>query len=299
MEYRGDEHGITLVTSSLSDADFKVRKEASEAIVKISGDKAINSLINYMLVFSNAPDQDAAKSALMTVLGSDNMRFLIPVLRDGSVAARKTAIELLAWNKDNKYFSTVLPFTSSQDEQVKAAAMKSLASLAGPADQTELIKLLSATDKPEYISDIQDALAAAAAKISDPEKRSELLIKSLSDNQNQDASKLNDFKIKIIPVLAKTGGREALAVVLKEFENGNSAVRDVCFKTLTGWRDYSASSALYEICASGNKTFEGPAFDGYVRQIRSTDLTDEQKLLLFRKIMPYALTAARKNVITY
>ena len=74
-------------------------------------------------------------------------------------------------------------------------------------------------------------------------------------------------KEKIIPVLAKTGGREALTIVLKEFENGNSEMRDICFKTLTDWTDYSASSALYEICASRNKTFEGPAFEGYIRQI--------------------------------
>ena len=87
----------------------------------------------------------------------------------------------------------------------------------------------------------------------------------------------SDHRKKIIPVLAKTGGREALAAVLKEFENGNPEMRDVCFKTLTAWRDYSASSALYEICASGNKTFEAPAFEGYVRQIRSADLPDEQK----------------------
>ena len=31
---------------------------------------------------------------------------------------------------------------------------------------------------------------------------------------------------------------------------------------------------------------KAPAFEGYVRQIRSADLPDEQKLLLFRKIMP-------------
>ena len=37
-------------------------------------------------------------------------------------------------------------------------------------------------------------------------------------------------KIKIIPVLAKTGGREALAVVLKEFENGNSAYARCLFQ---------------------------------------------------------------------
>ena len=84
---------------------------------------------------------------------------------------------------------------------------------------------------------------------------------------------------------------------MKEFENGNSDMRDVCFKTLMNWVDYSASSALYEICASGNKTFEAPAFDGYIRQIKSAGLPDEQKLLLYRKIMPFALNAERKSKI--
>jgi hypothetical protein len=104
-------------------------------------------------------------------------------------------------------------------------------------------------------------------------------------------------KRKIIPVLAKTGGREALSIVLKEFENGNPEMREICFKTLTSWQDYTASSALYQICASGNKTFEEPAFEGYVRQVRRSPLNDEQKLLLFRKIMPFALSPERKNEI--
>lgn len=285
---RGDEMALPLITSSLSDKDFEVRKEAAEAVVKISGDKSINSLINYMLVYSDAADQEAAKTALMSVTGSDNMRFLIPVLKDGSNPARKTAIDLLAWNKDNKYFSTVVPFISSEDEKVKSAAMKALAGLAGPDDQPQLIKLLFATEKPEYITDIQNAIAAAAGKITDPEKRASQILRAMEGNVQKE---------KIIPVLAKTGGRAALAVVLKEFENGNSGMRDICFKTLTGWRDYSASTALYEICASGNKTFEAQAFKGYVRQIRLTDLPDEEKLLLFRKIMPYALTSERKNEV--
>ena len=101
-------------------------------------------------------------------------------------------------------------------------------------------------------------------------------------------------KTKLIPVLAKTGGREALKTVLNEFENGNAEIRDICFKTLINWGDYSASTVLYEICASGNKTFEEPAFEGYISQIKSADLTDEQKLLLFRKIMPFALSPDRK-----
>ena len=74
-------------------------------------------------------------------------------------------------------------------------------------------------------------------------------------------------------------------------------MRDVCFAALSSWLDHTASSALYQICASGNKTYEDPAFRGYVRQIRTAPLTDEQKLLLYRKIMPYALSAGRKNQI--
>jgi HEAT repeat protein len=283
---RGDEMALPLITASLSDQNPAVRHEAAEAVVKISGKQSINSLINYMLVFSSTDDQEAAKSALMTVAGSDDMRFLIPVMKDGSPAARKSAIELLAWNKDNKYFSDILPYSSSSDEVVKTAAFKALAGLAGPSDQDKLIELLASTENQAYIADIQSALAVAACKISDPEKRSAVILKSMDSGIQKE---------KLIPVLAKTGGREALVVVLKEFENGNPGMRDVCFKALTGWRDYSASSALFEICESKNKTYEGPAFDGFVRQIRSSDLPDEQKLLLFRKIMPFALTPERKN----
>ena len=285
---RGDEMALPLITASLSDQDLNVRKEAAEAIVKICGSKAIPSLIDYMKKFSSDSDQEIAKSALMTIAGSGEMPLFIPVLKEGPVAARESAIELLAWNKDNQYFSEVLPFVSSSEKHVKTAAIKALANLAGSTDQAKLIELLAATDNPDYIADIQTALAVAACKISDPDKRSSMILQAMG-------SKIQ--KEKIVPVLAKTGGKEALTIVLKEFENGNSEMRDICFQALTSWRDYSASSGLYEICASGNKTFESPAFEAYVRQIQSPDLPDEQKLLLLRKIMPYALSAERKNEI--
>ena len=285
---RGDEMALPLITASLTDQNFDVRKEAAEAVVKIGGNQSINSLINYMLLFGSAPDQEAVKSALMTVAGSDKMPLLIPVLKDGTPAARKSSIELLAWNKGNQYFSEVLQYTSYQDASVKTAAFKALANLAGADDQIKLIELLAVTENEEYIADIQTALAVAAGKIADTEKRSSTILQAMSGKVQKE---------KIIPVLAKTGGREALTLVLKEFENGDPEVRDVCFKALTSWLDYSASSALYGICASGNKTFEAPAFEGYVRQIVSANLPDEQKLLLYRKIMPFALTSDRKNEI--
>ncbi len=295
---RSDRLALPLVTESLSDNDLKVRIEAASALVRIDGDSAIPALINYMMKFDSDQDQEAAKSSLMTICGSNNISLLLPVLKGGTSAARKSTIELLAWNKGNEYFSELFPLTSSKDERVKNAAIKALANLAGPSDQTKLIELLSTVDNNDNIRDIQEAISVAAGKTGDPEKRSGYIISLLdSDLLRRNASSLFDIKMKLIPVLAKTGGSQALKTVLNEFENGNPDLRDICFKALTNWKDYSASSALFSICASGNKTYEGPAFEGFVRQIESAELTDERKLLYYRKIMPYAFGSDRKNEI--
>jgi len=284
----GDEAALPLINSSLSNPDKAVRVAAVAALVKLNGNKAVPALIEYMGKFPDSADQEAAKTALTTVSGNNEIALLKPLLKDGPAAAKKSAIELMAWNKGSQYFEDILPLTSSPDENVKSAAFKALADLAQPKDQEKLIELISYTNDQTYISDIQNAIASAASGITDPEKRSGTILKAMEGKV---------WKDKVIPVLAKTGGREALAAVLKEFENGNAEIRDVCFKTLTSWRDYTASTALYEICASGNKTFEEPAFEDYVKQVKASDLSDEQKLLLFRKIMPYALSSERKNEV--
>jgi len=285
---RKDELAIPLISASLSDGDIDVRREAAAAIVSVSGRESIPLLIDYMVRFTGADDQESAKSALMTVVDSRRMMLLVPVLKDGPPQAKKSIIEMIAWSKGQEYFDIVLPYTQSQDEIVKAAAYKALSDLARPEDQEKLLELLDKTETPALISDLQLALSNAANQISNPETRSSLLLVSLGTIKQKD---------KIIPVLAKTGGREALSAVLREFENGGPDMRDICFKTLSTWKDYSASSALYEICASRNKTFEGPAFEGYMKQVVSAPVHDEQKLLLFRKIMPFARSAERKNKI--
>jgi HEAT repeat protein len=285
---RGDQVALPLIISALSDSDSTVRQAAAEAITLINGKNAAPFLISYMTKFEDASDQEAAVNAYKTIAGNQEVSLLSQLLIDGSPSAKKSAIELMAWKKQNENFREILPYTSDVVETVRNAAYKSLASVAGADDQDDLIKLLAATDNPQYVADIQEALASAAAKINDPGKRSAEILKGM-DNQK--------LKSKLIPVLPKTGGREALDAILREFENGDPEIRSLCFKALSSWSDYTASSALYEICASGNKTYEEQAFKGYVKQVKSANVTDDQKLLLFRKIMPYALNAERKNSI--
>ena len=169
-----------------------------------------------------------------------------------------------------------------------SSAITALGDIAGPADQLELIKLIAVTENGSQINNLQSALINAANQENDPEERSSIILEAIVDITEKE---------KFIPVLAKTGGTKALAFVLDMFENGDQKMREVTFNALISWRDYSASMALFEICASGNKSYEGPAFNGYMRQVSTAPVSDEQKLLLYRKIMPYAFSADRKNQI--
>jgi len=285
---RGDKRALSLITSSLNDPDILVRIASAGAITKINGKKAAASLTGYLTKFNNAADQEAGTSAFKIIAGNEEISLLLPVLKDGLSPVKKSAIELIAWKKGQEYFSAILPYTSFSDETVKGAAFKALSDLAGPDDQNALITLLLNTNDPVYVSDLQSALVNAANKISNVENRSSVILKALDNITGKE---------KLIPVLSKTGGRKALAFVLNEFENGNPEMREVCFKALSAWNDYSASAALYEICASANKNYEAAAFTGYVKQVKSAVIPDEQKLLLYRKIMPYALSYERKNEI--
>jgi HEAT repeat protein len=285
---RKDDLATPLVTASLSDPAPEVRKEAAAALVKLKGQDAIPSLIGYLVQSSDQDDQSAVKSALISVLDAGKVPILLPALVEAGNPGKKTIIEILAWSKGKQYFSDVLLYTSAENEQVRSAAFKALPELSSPSDIGNLIRLLEKKDDPSIIADVQSALAAAANQFPDPEVRSSELLKAMLSMQKKE---------KMIPVLAMTGGREALSTVLKEFENGSVEMRSTCFKALTSWKDHSASAALYEICASKNKTYEGPAFDGYIRQVRNAPVTDEQRLLLYRKIMPFATDASRKNQV--
>ena len=288
------ESAASLVTASLSDADENVRTEAALAIARINGKKAVPSLISYMTNFSGQKDQEAAKTALTTVLDKSNITELLPVLKDGSVAAQKTAIELIGWNGDNQYYSLIMNYASSTEKSLKEAAVKVLQNMIETDNQQSVIELLKTNDDSAIITELQLALAVAAMKNPVAEKRSDIILNAIKTSGS-----VNNLNIKLIPVLAKTGGREALQLVISEFENGTTAMKDICFTALINWSDYSASSSLFNICSAGASAYSDRAFDGYLRQVRTAPVTDDQKLLLLRRIMDYADNNAKKNrVIT-
>ena len=283
---RGDELAVPLMLRALDDPSPEIAGEAVTAMAKLQGSKAVDPILAWILKYDNEEGHRTAATALTTILDSSSINKVAANLPASRGHGTVTLLWLLSWSGENKYFNTVLSYVNSSDPGVRAAALGSLGSLASWEDQPALISLLQSVTERQEIEEVQRALATAAMKSGDPGKRSETILRSLD--------KAGD-KLKLIPLLAQTGGDEALKRVAYEFDNGDAETRDICFDALAHWTDHSAAPVLYDICASGNKTFGMPAFDAYLRMVSVADMTPERKLLLIKKIAPLAVAPDAKT----
>ncbi len=282
---RGDELAVPLVLKALNDPSQEIAIEAVTALAKLQGTRAVDPIISWILKYDNEEGHRAAASALTTVLDSTSIVKVAESLPASQGHGTVALIWLLAWSGRNEYFDDVLAYINSEDLGVRAAAISSLGSLASWDDQPAIISLLQSTSDKQEMAELQRALATAAMKADDGEKRSETILSALDKNGS---------KLRLIPLLAQTGGHEALKRVAYEFENGDAITRDVCFDALAHWSDHSALKALRDICASGNKTFGRPAFDAYLRMVSVAAVTPERKLLLIKDIAPQAVAPDAK-----
>ena len=96
-------------------------------------------------------------------------------------------------------------------------------------------------------------------------------------------------KQRIIEILPEVGGEKALKTVAGYYKKGNAKIREAAFNALANWNSYSASVVLFDILKSDNsENYHKQAFVGYVKQVSKAPVSDDQKLLLLRKVMQFS-----------
>lgn len=278
---RGDLIVVPLIKELINNADRDIRLAALQAMVVLKGKEAAGDLISYMHLYPDIEDQEKLFSLYSTIADKDRLNLMADSYPQSGELSKAFTLMLLAQSGDNKYFNLMLAETGSDYDLVRNAAYVSLKNIVSEEDIPELIGLLKIAGEREEIIQIQSALVMAANQIADKEKRADLLL---------DAASEPELLYKVIPVLKGVGGSKALKLVLDNFYRAEAGLKELCFDALAGWLDSSASYALFDICSSDDNSFLKPAFEGYIRQVTGADITGEQKLLLLRKIMPYAKT---------
>jgi len=282
---RGDLLVLPSVMKGLSSGSQELKIASLVALGKLKGTEAIASILGVM---KNASDEEikASKNVLATLVGPNELSLLADSFEKQNKYGKIAIIELLASREAKDYFDLLRNNASNEDNDIKAAAFKALAKVSDLSDMKSLMSLLMSTDE-DYLKDTQNAIVAAAKQSeSDPAK-------PILDAYSKATSKYYRF----IGMLPELGGPKALEVVVNAFNSGDEKMRKIAFDAFTNWNDYSASTALFNICKLGGSAYQTKAFAGYVRQIKTAGIPADQKLLLLRKIMPFAANSDQKLLV--
>ncbi|MCF6331812.1 MAG: DUF1080 domain-containing protein [Draconibacterium sp.] len=280
---RGDKRATSFITKNLNSTSEIVRREAVVALAKLKGTKAVPALIAHLV---KGNDIDATKVVLNQLLDKKHLAPLAAELDKTSGKTKAAFIEIIAAKAGSGFFSKILAATSSANAIEKTAAFSALKKVSTEKDLDELIKLLLSVQSKNEITEVQLAVEAAAQGVETEQQNGGKIFMAL---------KSTNTKGRIITILPEIGGAEALQIVTEYFNSSNGSLKDAAFEALTNWKDYSASKPLYEICKTTKGEFQAKAFSNFVRMVGSAKLPDDQKLLQYRKIMPFATSSENKN----
>src|SRR5690606_32357975 len=197
-------------------------------------------------------------------------------------------IDLIAAKSGNDYFNDILEVTNSQNEAERTSAFEALKSISTEQNLDALIQLLLNVGNDKEVQQVQQAVVVAAQGVEAEKTENGKLLQSL---------KSTNKKERILAILPEIGGDVALQTVSGYFNNSTGSLKETAFEALTSWKDYSAAASLYEVAENSAGDYRSKAVSNFVRQVRTANLTDDQKLLQYRKIMPFASNANEKKQI--
>ena len=279
---RGDLLAVDFVTENLGSASEMVRVEAIGALVNLKGKDATSVLIDHL---AKGQDIEATKSALLTLLDQKHLAPVAAQLDKTTGKTKAAFVDLIAAKSGSAYFDKIFGLTKSADANEKTAAFNALKKVSTQENLDQLIQLLLSINNEAEITQTQLAIVAAAKGVEEEKTEKGKLLTAL---------KTTDKKERIIAILPEIGGDVALETVNSYFKNSTGNTKDAAFEALTNWKEYSASSSLFEICKSQTGYYRSRAFASFIRQVRSAKIPDDQKLLQYRKVMPLATTSEEK-----
>ena len=282
---KGDLTVSDFIKSHLADNDPQVGEAAISAYAKLKGKDAVADLTP---LFKNGTYPALTAKALMSIIDEKSLDPLVVMLANVPDNSKTEIIRIIGAKAGNRFFNQVKGYTKSANPAIKSAAYAAMVNIASSNIIDHLLELLFSSDERDKVKNIQDALYNAVSEIEEPEKRALPLLAKLVAAPKKE---------RILEILPRIGGAPALKAVTSYTNSSNPAEKESAINALINWKDFTASAALYEICKTSTGEKQSSALKGFVRQIRSSALPDDQKLLQYRKILPLASGNRDKSLI--
>ncbi|HAO08167.1 MAG TPA: hypothetical protein DCQ50_14545, partial [Chryseobacterium sp.] len=283
-----DKAALPVLTSLLSSANKEVQLTAIDAVAKAGKQDAIAPLIN-LLQNGGADMRTAAKNALLTIAGNAMIDAVAKALPNASAGSKTALIDILAQRRATQYSNLIFAETASNDAAVKLAAAKALANVSVQNDAQKIAVLLNSSTDAALTKAYQNAITETV--LLQPTKAEQIaatqkLMQSAGNDQYLYYNTLSDI-----------GGKEAMNIVLNDYQNGAARQKDAALKALAAWNDDAALGELYKIAKVASGETKELALNSFISGINKSKNTTDQKVLMFRNAMDLATSLAQKKNI--
>jgi len=278
------------VLSALKSADPDIKLAAIKASGRIGGEQAIPALLSIMKS-GNKTEVDAAKTSLLSLKGNAVVEQSAKALSSMPSYAKASLIEVLAARGADNYTNDIITLAQSNDTLTNKAAFAALKSTATTASLPQLYPLLLSADNETKADAVQDAIVSANNTIADTAQR-------LQQVQAEMQKAPADKQYRFFPLLAATGSKDALPIVTSAFANGDDNTKQAVIDALSNWPTSAATEPLFKLAEqSANTALSEKSFTSVMNFINDGGFAGDQKLLLLRRAMPLAKTAAQKQQV--
>ncbi|MEK6700428.1 MAG: HEAT repeat domain-containing protein [Nitrospirota bacterium] len=215
---RTGREAIPLLLRTLSDADWRVRKTAVEALIALGGDDVIQGLIQCLSAHDNAGARNSAIEALVH-LGGGAVDALLSVLETPDVDVRKFIVDILGDIGDTRAVPALIGKLDDPDENIRVAAAESLGKIRDRRAVEPLIACLTRYDQ----SWLDYAAAESLGEIGD-ERALGPLIAALGRSS---------LREPVLEALGKIGNVDTLAPLIAGLADPLRIVREVSVTALS------------------------------------------------------------------
>ncbi len=287
---RGDTSALPALLEALEDERQPVRLAAVEASARLGGPEALPNLLT-LLKTGDADEILAVKERVIRLSGEGVSASIAKALPEVSAPSRIALLEILEARGATEQKKAVFAQAHDDDGGVRVAAAKALARLASGKDVPKLVDLLLAAEDRRERSALQTAVASAAGKIDNPEKRAAAILSKLEKTSGEE-------KGYLLETLPRVGGEAALRAVVAETKSADQNLRDAAVRSLAKWPSTEAAPEMLQVAKSADSvTHKVLAFRGYVRVVKEADITVDRKIEMLREGLDAAQGAQEKKLV--
>ncbi len=292
---RGEKQPLRpVVTKAVSSSNTDLRALAIKSLGDIGDESSVKLLAGVIETGKIDEDKSLAASSLRRLPGKNINVEIIKSMKTSAAPGKTKLIEILRDRDAAEAVDDLLAAASDNDADVRAAAFRALADLAGPQHQQALIKLLVSIKGDAGRAEAERALIAVSRKL-DRETGTEPILAVLDSS--------TDAKCSLLRVLGGIGNTRGFAAVRQALKDNNPAVRDVAVRTLADWPpgggpDAAPARTLLEIFqTTSDRTHRAVALRGCVRQLGLGGLPSSQMLSICSDLMKGAARPEEKKLV--